>query len=150
MLQEPAESVTAADWSYGFGAYDEATQRVTGFTPLPHFTGNAWQGGEAWPDAALGWVQLTAIRRASGQRSSPRIRATLDGSGGHDRHNPVGTQTRTTRWRRHPRVYREFTNRHAAIREGPSADSAVECGNAASDARRHDRFRRGHRRYTQQ
>jgi len=58
--QEPVESVTTTDWAYGFGAYDEATQRVTGFTPLPHFTGNAWQGGEAFPDAALGWVQLTA------------------------------------------------------------------------------------------
>ncbi len=58
--QEPVKSMTEADWSYGYGAYDETTQRVTGFTPLPHFTGNAWQGGEAWPDAALGWVQLTA------------------------------------------------------------------------------------------
>jgi hypothetical protein len=36
------------------------TQRVTGFTALPHFTGGAWQGGAAWPDAKLGWVQLTA------------------------------------------------------------------------------------------
>ncbi len=36
------------------------TQRVTGFTALPHFTGSAWQGGAAWPDAKLGWVQLTA------------------------------------------------------------------------------------------
>jgi hypothetical protein len=27
---------------------------------LPHFTGAAWQGGPQWPDATLGWVQLTA------------------------------------------------------------------------------------------
>jgi hypothetical protein len=33
---------------------------VTDFTPLPHFTGTAWQGGPAFPDATLGWVQLTA------------------------------------------------------------------------------------------
>jgi hypothetical protein len=52
--------VTAADWQYGFGAFDEAEKRVTGFTRLPHFTGQAWQGGAAWPDAKLGWVQLTA------------------------------------------------------------------------------------------
>ncbi len=57
---QPTASVTAADWSYGFGNYDEAAQRVTNFVPLPHFTGTAWQGGEAWPDAVLGWVQLTA------------------------------------------------------------------------------------------
>ena len=29
------------------------------FEPLPHFTGEAWQGGPDWPDAKLGWVQLT-------------------------------------------------------------------------------------------
>ena len=51
---------TAADWSYGYGPYDEAAQRVTGFEALPHFNGSAWQGGPAWPDPTLGWVQLTA------------------------------------------------------------------------------------------
>lgn len=56
----PSAPQTATDWSYGFGAYDESAQRVTGFTALPHFTGTAWQGGGAWPDAKLGWVQLTA------------------------------------------------------------------------------------------
>ena len=30
------------------------------FKPLPHFTGSAWQGDEAWPNAKLGWAQLTA------------------------------------------------------------------------------------------
>ena len=58
--EKPADSITAADWSYGFGTYDETAQRVSDFAALPHFTGNAWQGGEAWPDAVLGWVQLTA------------------------------------------------------------------------------------------
>lgn len=58
--ETPTASVTAADWSYGFGTYDEASQRVSDFAALPHFTGLAWQGGEAWPDAVLGWVQLTA------------------------------------------------------------------------------------------
>ena len=57
---QPTASVTTADWSYGFGTYDEAAQRVSDFAALPHFTGTAWQGGEAWPDAVLGWVQLTA------------------------------------------------------------------------------------------
>ncbi|MCA9062195.1 MAG: PSD1 domain-containing protein [Planctomycetaceae bacterium] len=53
--------VTVADWSYGYGFLNEQTGTVEGFTPLPHFTGNAWQGGAAWPDAQLGWVQLTAV-----------------------------------------------------------------------------------------
>jgi hypothetical protein len=56
----PAERQSIADWKYGFGAFDDATQRVKGFTPLPHFTGTAWQGGPSWPDQKLGWVQLTA------------------------------------------------------------------------------------------
>jgi hypothetical protein len=37
----------------------EAEGRVD-FHALPHFTGTAWQGGPLWPDASLGWVQLTA------------------------------------------------------------------------------------------
>lgn len=51
----------APDWAYGYGAFDEESGLVTGFTPLPHFSGTAWQGGEGWPDAKLGWVQLTAL-----------------------------------------------------------------------------------------
>jgi mono/diheme cytochrome c family protein len=55
---EVPPAVTA--WQYGFGAFDEKSQRVTSFERLPHFTGSAWQGGANWPDAKLGWVQLTA------------------------------------------------------------------------------------------
>jgi hypothetical protein len=55
-----AVPVTAADWQYGFAAYDETAKRTKDFTKLPYFTGAAWQGGSAWPDAKLGWVQLTA------------------------------------------------------------------------------------------
>ncbi len=49
-----------SDWSYGYGKMDIAKGVVENFTPLPHFTETAYQGGERWPDAALGWVQLTA------------------------------------------------------------------------------------------
>lgn len=47
-------------WHYGYGHFDAATQRVAGFEALPHFSGEAYQGGTAYPDGALGWVQLTA------------------------------------------------------------------------------------------
>jgi hypothetical protein len=30
------------------------------FTPLPHFTGEAWQGSAELPDPKLGWVMLNA------------------------------------------------------------------------------------------
>ncbi len=56
--------IAAADhsksWHYGFGEWDEGTGRVKDFKPLPHFTGSAWQGDEAWPNEKLGWAQLTA------------------------------------------------------------------------------------------
>jgi hypothetical protein len=47
-------------WQHGYGEVDEATKRVKSFTPLPHFTGQTWQGGPKLPDAKLGWVILTA------------------------------------------------------------------------------------------
>ena len=67
-------TTTAPDWSYGFGAYDEMAQRVAGFTVLPHFTGTAWQGGESFPDARLGWLQLTA---SGGHPGNDRSRAVV-------------------------------------------------------------------------
>jgi hypothetical protein len=51
---------TVADWQYGFGGVDEQSGQTTGFTKLPHFTGTAWQGGAAYPDTKLGWVQLNS------------------------------------------------------------------------------------------
>jgi hypothetical protein len=53
-------SPLALDWQYGYAPYDEQKQRTGEFRKLPHFNGHAWQGGAAWPDAKLGWVQLTA------------------------------------------------------------------------------------------
>jgi mono/diheme cytochrome c family protein len=47
-------------WSYGCGKFNEATGHVEQFTPLPHWTGYAWQGGTNLPDAKLGWVILNA------------------------------------------------------------------------------------------
>ncbi|MBI3876944.1 MAG: PSD1 domain-containing protein [Verrucomicrobia bacterium] len=60
---EPAAlptKILSTAWQYGFGEVDEAAGRVKNFTPLPYFTGDAWQGGADWPDAKLGWVRLTA------------------------------------------------------------------------------------------
>lgn len=51
---------TAADWSYGYGRYEESRQTILQFQALPYFNGNAWQGGSKWPDAKLGWTQVTS------------------------------------------------------------------------------------------
>jgi hypothetical protein len=45
-------------WQYGYGEFDETAQQVKDFEALPHFTGDAWQGGSKLPDAKLGWVML--------------------------------------------------------------------------------------------
>jgi hypothetical protein len=59
----PPLSVTeklAESWRYGSGSYDPASKRVQSFAQLTHFTGTAWQGGPALPDATAGWAQITA------------------------------------------------------------------------------------------
>ena len=55
-----AENDRSKAWQHGFGEWDEQTGRVKSFTLLPYFTGSAWQGEEDWPNAQLGWAQLTA------------------------------------------------------------------------------------------
>lgn len=52
--------VEAPAWQYGYGEFDAAGKRMKGFTPLPHFTGNAWQGGPKLPDPSTGWAMLGA------------------------------------------------------------------------------------------
>jgi hypothetical protein len=47
-------------WQYGYGEVEPTTRRLKNFEKLPHFTGDAWQGGAKWPDEKLGWVRLTA------------------------------------------------------------------------------------------
>jgi hypothetical protein len=62
-LQSQAASFVLPEtpaWSYGYGHFDEATHRIETFTPLPHWTGYAWQGGTNLPDPKLGWVILNA------------------------------------------------------------------------------------------
>jgi mono/diheme cytochrome c family protein len=60
--EEPQPKIRpeALAWQYGYGELDEEAGRLLSFHTLPHFTGTAWQGGPNWPDAKLGWVQITA------------------------------------------------------------------------------------------
>ncbi len=56
----PPPKLPENQWRYGYGEYNEAARQLKNFTALPHFNGKAWQGGPKWPDAKLGWAQLTA------------------------------------------------------------------------------------------
>jgi hypothetical protein len=91
VMTEPAPVIEQSPWQYGFGEVDESVNGLRGFQSLPYFTGEAWQGGPNLPDAALGWVQLTAtgghpgndrqhaiVRRWVAPRSGPiAIKSTL-------------------------------------------------------------------------
>ncbi len=48
-------------WEYGYGGFDATTGRVQPFTPLPFWTGSAWQGGEVLPDPHIGWAIVHAV-----------------------------------------------------------------------------------------
>ena len=58
--EKNAPAVESAAWQYGYGEFDPAARKLNSFNPLPHFTGNAWQGGPTLPDAKLGWVTIHA------------------------------------------------------------------------------------------
>jgi hypothetical protein len=47
-------------WQYGYGRFDDESQRTSGFAVLPHWTGSEWQGGPQRPDPAIGWVILNS------------------------------------------------------------------------------------------
>ncbi len=56
----PGPTRESLAWQYGYGELDETAKQLKTFQALPHFSGTAWQGGTQFPDATLGWVQLTA------------------------------------------------------------------------------------------
>ncbi|WP_152050455.1 PSD1 and planctomycete cytochrome C domain-containing protein [Tautonia marina] len=55
-MAEPLQS----QWSYGFGRFDEDSQRVIQYQDLPHWTGNAWQFGAEFPHPEGGYLNLKA------------------------------------------------------------------------------------------
>jgi cytochrome c553 len=61
-------------WQYGYGEYDGAAHKLVSYTALPKFTGTAWQGGDALPDKALGWVTLNAQGGHPGDNKHSGIR----------------------------------------------------------------------------
>lgn len=60
-------------WQYGYGSIDESSQRLAKFSPLTHFTGNAWQGGAALPDPSVGWAILHAAGGHAGNDAAHAV-----------------------------------------------------------------------------
>lgn len=62
-VEAPAEAGAddaASPWQFGYGSVDGDDRPRVVFTALPHFTGDAWQGGPQRPDPQLGWAIVTA------------------------------------------------------------------------------------------
>jgi hypothetical protein len=78
-----ADRPPPSPWRYGWGEVDESGSRVASFRAFPHFTGEAWQGGPAWPDPATGWARLTAVGGHAGNDAAHAVirrwTAPLDG-----------------------------------------------------------------------
>ena len=47
-------------WQAGYGGFDAATSRVTGFTPLTFFGNDSYRVGAAFPDPKLGYLVLNS------------------------------------------------------------------------------------------
>jgi len=61
-------------WQYGYGELGATSRKLLTYTPLPKFTGSAWQGGDTLPDKALGWVTLNASGGHPGDAQHAAIR----------------------------------------------------------------------------
>jgi len=55
----PREPELPPAWQHGYGHFDAAAKKVA-FTPLPHWSGSAWQGSAKVPDKQLGYLSLNA------------------------------------------------------------------------------------------
>lgn len=64
LMSQPAEverrNLADHPWQYGYGEYDATNHALKNFTAMPHWTGNAWQGGDKLPDSKIGWATLSA------------------------------------------------------------------------------------------
>ena len=140
LAAEPAEEPARTEWSYGYGTFD-AEKKSVAFTPLPHFTGSAWQGGPQLPDKTLGWVLLVAAGGHPGRKHAAIRRWTAPSDGTADisgaLHHPAdkgdgviarivvrGEEIATAAAKQ--KIVE--VPAHAEVKKGDTIDFIVECG----------------------
>jgi hypothetical protein len=133
---EPPPAPIVSAWQYGYASYDSSADRMAGFTPLPHYTGEAWQGGATWPDSKLGWVQLTATGGHAGNDLAhatvrrwvaPRdVSIRIDGTAQHDYDATDGIAARM------------ISSRHGTLGRWPLKKAKAETNVARLDLKRGD------------
>jgi hypothetical protein len=52
----PLPPTPQSHWEYGFGRWDDNSQKVDAFQKLRYFTGSQWQASAQLPDPVAGWV----------------------------------------------------------------------------------------------
>ncbi len=121
-------------WTYGSGRFDEATQRVIEYQPLGQFVDGRWQAGQQLPDAAYGYVFLSAQGGHPGNPSYATVRRwTAPGDGivqvtgrlGHGSENGDGVRGRVISSTRG--LLGTWTAKHGEV-DTPLADVTVLAG----------------------
>ena len=69
----PPIPASTSSWSYGYGQFDEGSQRTV-FHPLSHWSENRWQGGSSLPDASIGWAMVNSSGGHPGNAAHASIR----------------------------------------------------------------------------
>ena len=59
-VELPPEPPPTATWTYGTGSYSAPNDRVEGWSPLPHFTGQSWQWESKLPSSQGQWTMLNS------------------------------------------------------------------------------------------
>ena len=132
-------------WNYGFGLFDEATQHLANFYPLPVYTGSVWQGGDKLPAPQTGWAMLTAAGGHAGNDlahavvrrwTAPRdCTITVDGTLTHPAKEGDGVRARListhdgllASWLVH-RKSAQTRVTSVAVKQGETIDFVIDCG----------------------
>lgn len=136
--------VLKPNWSYGFGTFDVASDRIGSFTPLVFFAESRWQAGPKLPDPTLGYVFLSATGGHPDNRARAAIRRWTSPSGGlvsvtgklsHGSPNGDGVQGRIVSNRGGKRgEWRAFNGStdtaaaDIAVEAGDTIDFITDCG----------------------
>ena len=133
---------TPPEWRFGYGVFDDLTQRVTGFTDLPHWTGTEWQASEKRPDPTIGWVIVNPNGGHPGGRyasvrkwTAPSVcRVQIEGTLQHGSTSGDGVRGRVVSDRRGQlgqwQVHNSMTETHVdsfQVEAGESIDFITDC-----------------------
>jgi hypothetical protein len=82
VAKDPKEMEPKTEWRFGYGSARDEDGTVN-FTPLPHFTGDSWQGSASMPDQGLSYTSVNANGGHPGndQQHATIIRWIAPGSG---------------------------------------------------------------------